>query len=485
MTHNPHLHLQGHFSAAGSTWSIRSNSAAVLQSAAETFPALKNAACAELEIQIYMESGASPQSLWKVPQFRGRDQLVFADFGPRDRLLVDLLGRRAIGQFSPAVAADSAYWKRTIFPILLGVTGAALGITPLHCACLRYKGEGVLITGESGAGKSTLAFELARRGLEFISDDWTYFSRRGMEVVAWGLPTSIKLLPDCVSHFPELQNQVPVIHLNGELALELDPERTGFKRESFCRPTRVFLLDRQPGCGFAVSRLSADEIAEYLRQSLEKLPACLEKYRDAQLATILALCQTEAWYLRCGGSPQDIASGILHLCGEVPGQPGRPYFPLRVTRREWPDLLRRFVPLKLREQFFIRGHVFQIQSDSKRIMRALRGLAKPFTMSAPRSICWTIQEEPEWTNGEECSAGLATGGLSFLSAGGHSFVAFDRNTGQAAAFIGGANADAEIRTVLDAMSTHLIQEAASASLPISSGLRSAPKSNNRLRHVDA
>lgn len=485
MTHNPALSLRGHFSAADSAWRIRSNCAAVLHSAAEAFPSLRNASRADLILEVYVDAEGTAPPLWHVPQFRGRDHLVFADFGPGDHVLADLQTRRLIGRFSPTTATNADYWKRVIFPILLGIAGATVNVTPLHCACLRYKGEGLLITGESGAGKSTLSFELTRRGLDFISDDWTYFSQRGLGVLGWGLPTSIKLLPDSVSHFPELQSQTPVMHLNGELALEIDPEQFGAKRELCCRPTRVFLLDRQPGAGFATSRLAAHEIAEYFRQTLEKLPACLEKHRAAQLSTIRALCRAESWHLRCGGSPREIASRILQLCDDLPPASQAAYFPLQVTRREWPDMLRRFVPLQLRKQFSIGGYTFQVETDSARIMRALHCIAEPATLPSSFHFSWTIQEEAGWTSSGKCSPGLAIGELSFLAVAGHSFVALDRAAARAIAFVAASNTDSEIKAMLRVMALHLIREAASVTQPVPFGSGSASKLHDTLRPADA
>lgn len=467
MIRNPDLPFHGHFSAAGSRWSIRSNCAHLLQAVAETFPRLSHHGRVALTVDIYVDQNVSTGPLWNLPQFRGRDHLVFADYGPDACMLVDLQARHAIGRFALATVQDVSYWKRVVLPILLGVAGVVVDVTALHCACLEYKGEGLLITGESGAGKSTLSFELARRGLDFVSDDWTYFSRTGTEVLAWGLPTNVKLLPDAVAYFPELRNQVPGIYLNGELALEVPPEAAGAKRSLCSRPGRIFVLDRQPGLGFEAARLAPREIAAYFHQSLETLPACLAKGREAQLATIRALSQVEAWHLRCGGSPQEIATHILQFCEGTSARPTATFSSLELNRRQWPDMLRRFVALPWVQPFSFEGFQFQVASDSERILRALSHIAEPNAVIAEPSLSWTIQEEPDWPRCATQANGLSCGRLSFLSFGQHSFLACARHAERAMTFIAAAATDRDLQGALEAMLLHLAREDTATPLQVS------------------
>src|SRR5581483_7807212 len=163
MTRNPELPLRGRFSAAGSTWSVRSNCAAVLQSAAATFPSLSRRGRVDLTVDIYIDAETEAQSLWNTPQFRGRDHLVFADYGPNDCMVADLQARRVISRFSSATLEDPRFWKQVIFPVRRGRARAVVGATARHCACLQYKGDGLLGSGESRAGKSTRAFQFGRR----------------------------------------------------------------------------------------------------------------------------------------------------------------------------------------------------------------------------------------------------------------------------------------------------------------------------------
>ena len=477
MIRNPDLPLHGHFSAAGSRWSVRSNSLHLLKAVAEAFPRLNHRGRTTLSVDIYVDHNAGTKSFWTVPQFRGRDHLVFADYGPDACMLADLRARHVIGRFSPVAVRDVNYWKRTILPILLGVAAPVVGVTALHCACLQYKGEGLLITGESGAGKSTLSFELARRGLDFVSDDWTYFSGTGSDVLAWGLPTNIKLLPDAAVHFPELQNHLPSVYLNGELALEVAPEDAGAKRSVCSRPGRIFVLERQPGWGFEAARLTPSEVAAYFQQSLERLPACLARSREAQVATIRALAQVEAWHLRCGGSPQEIATQLLQFCdGTSPRRAAVPSS-LELTRREWPDMLRRFVALPCIQPFSFDSFQLQVASDSERILRALSHIAEPAAISTAPFFSWAIQEEPAWPGCVASPTGLSCGSLSFLGFGQHSFLACDRHAGRAISFLAAATPDRELEGALETMLLHLACERAAVLLRVPSWVASSAGSD--------
>jgi HPr serine kinase-like protein len=469
MIRNPDLPLHGHFSAAGSRWSVRSNSLEVLQAVAETLPRLNHRGRATLNVDIYVDPSAGTNSFWSVPQFRGRDHLVFADYGPDACMLADLRARHVIGRFAPATVHDVSYWKRTILPILLGVAAPVVGVTALHCACLQYKGEGLLITGESGAGKSTLSFELARRGLDFVSDDWTYFSRAGAEVLAWGLPTNIKLLPDAIVYFPELHDHGASIHLNGELALEVTPEEVNAKRSVCSRPGRIFVLERQPGLGFEAARLAPNEIAAYFQQSLERLPACVARSREAQLTTIRSLAQVEAWHLRCGGNPQEIATYLLQFCDGTFPRPAPVSSPLQLVRREWPDMLRRFVALPCIQPFSFDSFQFQVASDSERILRALSHIAEPAPVSTAPFFSWAIQEESAWPRCLAPPTGLSCGSLSFLSFGQHSFLACDRRAGRAISFVAAATPDRELEGALETMLLHLADEGTATPLRVPPG----------------
>jgi hypothetical protein len=214
------------------------------------------------------------------------------------------------------MAQDAEYWKYVLFPVLLGSCSAAIGITPLHCACLVRNRVGLLLGGDSGAGKSTLALSLALKGFAFLSDDWTYFKRSSSGVTAWGLPTVVKLLPDAVKYFPELMSVEPHTSLNGELAFEVDPvSRFGVKQSRDCEVGRVVFLERTEESGEAVfTRISSDEAFSRFVIDLETLPLYISSMRICQLETVKNIVSRECWVLRHRASPDSVARKIEQFC---------------------------------------------------------------------------------------------------------------------------------------------------------------------------
>ena len=102
-----------------------------------------------------------------------------------------------------------------------------------------------MIAGVSGAGKSTLSVALAEEGFNYVSDDWTYISQSRERIVAHGTSAPVKLLPDAVEHFQNLQGHSLQTSMNGELAYEVDiAEAFGAQVERACEPRWLMFLER-------------------------------------------------------------------------------------------------------------------------------------------------------------------------------------------------------------------------------------------------
>jgi hypothetical protein len=231
-------------------------------------------------------------------------------------MLIDLRLRRVVGMFSPEMASDLKYWKSVLLPVLLGVTSASLGITPLHCACLVKDGKGLILAGASGAGKSTLALSLSLSKFAYLSDDWTYFSQSGSTLHAWGLPTSVKLLPDTVKFFPQLGSTNVTRSLNGELAYEVDPVvRFGADRCLRCEPEWLVFVERSEEARAVFKPISSEDAFARFAPELEGVPPCLSDMRKQQLQTITALVSRECWVLQHGLTPASVAEELSTFCG--------------------------------------------------------------------------------------------------------------------------------------------------------------------------
>ncbi len=250
--------------------------------------------------------------------FRGLRHLVFARMEPRSFITFDLLRRRVIGVLSSRAARDSHFWNSQFLPITVGLLGTTLGIAPLHCACLDRDGYALLVAGNSGAGKSTLTAALAKQGFAVVSDDWTYVSRNDPELVAHGLFSSVKLLPDTVRFFPELQNCPLNKTLNGEIAHEIDPAALfQSKVKANSRPKWVLFLQRtaERGCQFV--RCEPGYVTNFFEKNAEKLPLELNDAIRARSEIIDSLSRCDSWILRTGEGPMQTAGAIDQFLSEV------------------------------------------------------------------------------------------------------------------------------------------------------------------------
>ena len=250
--------------------------------------------------------------------FRGNGHIVFGFLPQGSFITYDLRRRYVRVVLSSAAARDDSFWNALLIPITIGIVGTTVGVVPLHCACLERNGIGLLIAGDSGVGKSTLTAALTQRGLTLISDDWTYFSKQQSTLVAHGLFSPIKLLPDAIQFFQELRELTPAISLNGELAYEVDPARfPGSTVNNTSRPSWIFFLERTstPGCHF-VSCPSAS-VHEFFEKNAERLPDELIDARALRANIIRTLSTLPCWILRTGESPQRTSEAIDHFIWET------------------------------------------------------------------------------------------------------------------------------------------------------------------------
>jgi hypothetical protein len=305
--------LCGTFMVAGTASEIQTNSELIIAVANECFPPLRSdLALSPLRFRLWVDPKANSEPPWDLPYFRGLGNLVFGGFDSESSVIVDMRGRRIIGRFSPALACDQAYWKRVIFPRLITAIGPAIGVTELHCGCVARNGCGLVLFGAPGAGKSTLALALARQGFSLLSEDWTYFSRKDSDLVCWGLPSGVKLLPDAVRHFPELSRFKLKVTLNGEVAYQTQPERDfGVSLAQFCRPKWLVFLERLEEPAFYISNISAAQAEEQLCcHLLAQSPDVVV----SQTAMVRQLVQEGCWVLRYGGNAQEIAPALREFC---------------------------------------------------------------------------------------------------------------------------------------------------------------------------
>jgi hypothetical protein len=306
---NAETKLCEHYIAAGALCSLSTNSERVLDAARSTFQAAGvQPGPIDFRVRFWVDDADASQPPWPKPYVRGLDHLVFAGFDAGSSMLADLRTCCVIGRFSAGMAADLAYWQGVIFPMLLTVVSASVGIAELHCACVAKQQDGVLLAGPSGSGKSTLALALSQQGFGFLSDDRTFCSLEKAQVQSWGMPTPLKLRPEATLWFDELRKECLTDTRSGGPAFWLEPEPIiGVKRVRQCRPTSLIFLERRDTSEFRVSPMSSAEALSRLNAELmTELPEAAARRSE----TIKKIVELPRWLLQYGGQPQLIARQI-------------------------------------------------------------------------------------------------------------------------------------------------------------------------------
>jgi hypothetical protein len=298
--------LREHYTAAGALCSFSTNCEALLEAARESFlPLEAPPVSVDFSIRFWVDYANSTRPPWPQPYVRGLDHLVFAGFDSGSSMLADLRTRRVIGRFSAGIAADRAYWKAVILPMLMTIVGASVGIAELHCSCVAKQQRGLLLVGPGRSGKSTLAAALAQAGFGFLSDDRTFCSWREGQLLAWGLGTTLKLRREAASYFEELKDEEPTHLQNGERVFRLEPELAlGLERVRRCQPRLLVFLERSENPAFCLTPMSSADAAVRLEADLmAELPDAV----DMQMDVIGKLAEQPRCLLQYGGQPQNAA----------------------------------------------------------------------------------------------------------------------------------------------------------------------------------
>jgi hypothetical protein len=323
--------LHRRFLAAGVVCDIQTNCEPILEAAHQAFlPLHSDARDTDFWLRLWVDSESSSRPPWPKPFVRGLDYLVFASFDSDSSLLVDLHKRRVAGRFSANMGSDRDYWQAVIFPMLMSLVAASVGVVELHCACVVKNNKGYLLAGPSRSGKSTLVTALARDGFAFLSDDRTFCSASKEGLSAWGVVPSVKLRQEAQLWFHELAQRKPTDCVNGEWILRFEPEsQLGLIRAKFCQPEcLIFLnqrnldrrnldrrnLDRREGPEFCLQAISPPDAAQRLDQELMAEPPRLMENQRKVIDRLVAM---PCWQLQYWGDPGVIAPRLARHLEEV------------------------------------------------------------------------------------------------------------------------------------------------------------------------
>lgn len=298
------------YTAGGAVCRLSTNCETLLESARESFlPIADPPESVDFSIRFWIDATNSALQPWPKPHVRGLNHLVFAGFDSASSMLADLHTHHVIGRFSATIGNDRSYWKTVVFPVLLTITGASVGIVELHCSSVAKEEKGLLLIGAGRSGKSTLAVALAQEGFGFLSDDRTFCSWEKGKLSAWGLATTLKLRSDAGNHFSDLKDKQAIDLPNGERGFRLEPEfALGLQRVRGCEPRLLVFLERSENSEFCLTDLSSEDARARLEEDLMAEPP---ETAAEQMQVVGKLVELPCCLLRYGGRPQIVAEKLV------------------------------------------------------------------------------------------------------------------------------------------------------------------------------
>ncbi|MGA3370319.1 MAG: hypothetical protein ABSC48_01000 [Terracidiphilus sp.] len=308
---------------AGYACSLRTNSALLMEIAGAFFPPNQAREASASRAAITLLAGCRRGvSIGRChfPIFRGRNEFVHADYGREGSVWFDLKAREVAGLLSEEIIADEGYLRRAVLAVIAGILAPSLGVIALHAGCVVRDGRAILLAAPSGVGKSTISLALALRGWSLLSDEWTFVSAAPNGLSAWGMRTSIKLLPDARRYFPELSTMSPAISLNGELSYEIDPwSFFSVDRATDATPFGIVFLKRALESGARICHAShsdEEETMQALLEEIEEQPEAIAGQNCYRRSLMQQLCRLPALKVRFGGEPAVVAADLDEILTE-------------------------------------------------------------------------------------------------------------------------------------------------------------------------
>lgn len=193
----------------------------------------------------------------------------------------------------------------------------AIGLVPLHGACVGKHGRGILVLGGSGSGKSTLALHSLLQGLDFLAEDAVFVQPESL--LATGVANYLHVQADALRFVDDDEarrwiSQAPVIRRrSGVEKFEADLRRGhGRLAAAALELVGAVFVSSQPADDpdVLLSAIPADEIAARLCADQPYAATQPGWHRFGQ-----RLMQLGVHQLRRGRHPRDAVGALRHLLG--------------------------------------------------------------------------------------------------------------------------------------------------------------------------
>ncbi|HXA56994.1 MAG TPA: hypothetical protein VNU84_06120 [Candidatus Acidoferrum sp.] len=200
---------------------IATNSREVILAAEESWKRFeKRFDVPPIRFRIGVLEGTSTRSP-RLPRAKGQGHLIAYISDPQNFLILDVSKSFAFGWLTQGAVANRSHFRYHFLEACFWMTAVPLYLTPIHGACVSYRGSGVLLCGDSGAGKSSLTYACTKNGWSFLTDDSSHLVRKREGRVVIGNPRQMRFRPSATKLFPELREQRITRRLRGELSIEM------------------------------------------------------------------------------------------------------------------------------------------------------------------------------------------------------------------------------------------------------------------------
>ena len=315
------LHLREQFSLLGTSVEVQSNQEIVLEAAKLSFGRFgrsPQAGPAQFLIQLCVDPDRHDPVTHPVPSYRALSHLFHIGCGNASFAVADLAAGYAVGFVSSELASDISFFRYAFLECLFYVMAVHRSHTPVHCAAVASDCRGALICGPSGAGKTTLAYACAKSGMQIISDDVVHLQMDFVngQLSLWGNPWTLRLLPDAVGLFPELEGTEIRKRSDHEGCLEVDvvshfPSSTLIS----CQPKALFFVERNHNTENKIIPVEEEQVFRRLsRDIVLDDPQVIKRHQKV----LEKLAAVGAYELQYSGAP----SVAVELIKEVLQQRG-------------------------------------------------------------------------------------------------------------------------------------------------------------------
>ena len=253
------IRFRERFFPLGTVVQVESNDEAVIKASRRSFGlygATPSTPESEFLIQICVDPNRHDEGPPRVPCYRSLKHIFHIACSESNFAVADLASGCAVGFVTPEMLEDTSFFRYRFLECLFHVWVVHRSHTPVHGSGITLDRRGVLICGPAGAGKSTLAYACAKSGMQILTDDVAHvrIDPASKQLLVWGNPWCLRLLPDAVQLFPELSDEKVTLRGNHDGYLEVDTlSRFQGSPMASCQPVGLVFLERTEG---AVTRLS-------------------------------------------------------------------------------------------------------------------------------------------------------------------------------------------------------------------------------------